>query len=419
MRVLVLAFCALALAAAPAEARSGPCLAPGVDSKCSIWTGRVTFIGDGDTIYVRVDGDTTHSVRFTGVNAMEQTVYSANPAARRGECHAVEATSLVEGLIRRGGGRVRLAAMDASSASRRRWRREVAVKIGGRWRDLGRILLREGLAVWLPNGNEWVWNASYSEVAERAAAAHRGIWNQTACGRGPQDAIPIGLTVNGDADGSDDENVNGEWVRIRNLHPAKPLHLGGWSLRDTAPRHYVFPDWVTIPPGEELTVHVGRGTNTWTELFWGLKKGIFDTANGQRGLGDGAFLLDPQGDMRAWMTYPCRLNCADPYQGKLKVTADSQGVEHVDVRNVGNTTVDLDGYKLSSPPHVYAFGRATTLAPGEELRVQVTGDPEEDSRLVKYWGKPGTILDDHGDVVRLTNLRGVVIDCFAYGAATC
>ena len=422
MRVLVPALCALALgiAAAPAEARSGSCLVPGVQMKCTIWTGKVTYIGDGDTIYVKVDGDTTHSIRFTGVNAMEQTVYSSNPARRRGFCHALAATSRIEGLIRRAGGRVRLAAIDASSASRKRWRRAVAVKIGGRWRDLGRILVSEGLALWLPNGNEWVWNAEYSELAERAAAAHRGIWNPTACGRGPQDSIPLRLDVNGDADGSDDENVNGEWIRIHNLDPVKTLRLGGWYVRDTAPPRYVLPDWVTVPPGEELTVHVGRGTNTFTELFWGLKKGIFDTVgNGQRGLGDGAFLLDPQGDMRAWMTYPCRLNCTDPYQGKLKVTADGQGVEHVDVRNVGTAPVDLDGYKLSSPPHVYAFGRATTLAPGETLRVQVTGDPEEDSRLFKYWGKPGTILDDHGDIVRLTNLRGVVIDCFAYGAATC
>lgn len=423
MRLLLLVLCGLALTApAAAEARSGSCLVPGVKTKCSIWTGKVTYIGDGDTVYVRVNGfdpPRTVSVRFTGINAMEQTVYGSNPAARRGDCHALEATSRLESLIRRGGGRVRLAAMDASSASRSRWRRAVAVKIGGRWRDVNRILVKEGLAVWLPNGNEWVWNASYSALAERAAAAHRGVWNPTACGRGPEDWARLRVEVNGDADGTDQENLNGEWVRIRNLDPVRPVHLGGWSLRDSAPGGYVFPDWTTIPPGETLTVHVGKGTNTWTEQFMGKRGPIFENSTGGRGNGDSALLLDPQGDIRAWSTYPCRLACADPLAGALDVIADPSGRESVTVRNVGKATADLDGYRLWSSPHVYAFPLGTVLAPGEQLMVQVVGDPEEDTRLVKYWGKPGTILNDGGDVVRLTNLRGTVLDCYAFGTATC
>ena len=59
------------------------------------------------------------------------------------------------------------------------------------------------------------------------------------------------------------------------------------------------------------------------------------------------------------------------------------------------------------------------LAPGEKLRVEVVGDPDEDGRLVKYWGKPGPIFNDGGDSIRLTNLRGGLIDCYAFGTATC
>jgi endonuclease YncB( thermonuclease family) len=416
--------CGLALAAAPAaEARSGSCLVPGVKTKCSIWTGKVVYIADGDTVYVDLlhDGsDRVVTVRFTGINAMEQTVYSANPARRRGYCHAVEATNRLEQLIRRGRGVVRLAAIDASSASRKRWRRAVAVRIGGRWRDAQRILLSEGLAVWLPNAEEWIWNASYSTLAERAAAAHRGIWNPTACGRGPEDWARLQVTLNGDADGIDGENLNGEWVRIRNLDPTRPVRLGGWTVRDSAPGGFRLPDWVTITPGEEVTVHVGAGEDTWTELFMGLRRPIFENATGGgHGVGDSALLLDPQGDVRAWTTYPCRLNCADPHQGALKVTADPAGRESVTVRNVGPTAVDLDGYRLWSPPHVYAFPQGSVVGPGEALRVEVVGDPDEDTPLVKSWGKPGPILSDRGDVVRLTNLRGTELDCYAFGAATC
>jgi endonuclease YncB( thermonuclease family) len=406
-----------------AEARSGSCLIPGSPLRCSIWTGRVTSVGDGDTFYVDLVGDGTprlYKVRVTGINAMEQTVYSPIPAARRGECHALEATARLEQLIRRGGGRVRLAALDASSASHRRWRRAVEVKIKGRWRDVGRTLIGEGHAVWLPNSEEWAWNASYSRLAERAAAAHRGIWNPTYCGRGPSDASPLRLTVNSDADGTDDDNENGEWIRIRNLDPVRTVQLGGWMVSDSTPvNRYRLPDWATVTPGETLTIRVGRGTATWTELFWGLGKAIFDNQRADHGLGDGAYLFDPQGDLRAWMTYPCRLACADPAAGALRVAADGTGRESVTVRNVGATAVDLDGYRLVSQPHVYPFGVGTTLAAGQSLTVQTGGDPDEDTRLVKYWGRPGAILRDRGDVVRLTSLRGVEVDCFAFGDATC
>ena len=50
---------ALAVAPAAAEARTGSCLAPGVEALCTVWTGKVTYIGDGDTIYVDVKGDRT------------------------------------------------------------------------------------------------------------------------------------------------------------------------------------------------------------------------------------------------------------------------------------------------------------------------------------------------------------------------
>ena len=85
-----------------AEARSGSCLLPGSPLRCSLWTGRVTYIADGDTFYVDLRGDGArriYTVRVTGINAMEQTVYSAHPWERRGYCHALDATSRLEGAL--------------------------------------------------------------------------------------------------------------------------------------------------------------------------------------------------------------------------------------------------------------------------------------------------------------------------------
>jgi hypothetical protein len=59
------------------------------------------------------------------------------------------------------------------------------------------------------------------------------------------------------------------------------------------------------------------------------------------------------------------------------------------------------------------------LPAGQRMTVDVVGDPDEDTPLRKSWGKSGSILSDGGDVVRLTNLRGVQLDCFAYGSRSC
>ena len=177
----------------------------------------------------------------------------------------------LEQLIRASRWRVRLAALDPGSHSGVRPRRAVAVRIDGRWRDVGTILLAEGHALFLPNRSEWAWNAGYSPIAEQAAAAGAGLWNPTYCGLGPSDASPLRVIVNADADGADEDNLNGEWMRVRNLDTVNEVHLGGWWLRDSALNRYVFPDWATLPPGESLTVYVGKGTDTWTEFFWKRK----------------------------------------------------------------------------------------------------------------------------------------------------
>jgi endonuclease YncB( thermonuclease family) len=417
---LVLAFGA---APAAAQARAGSCLVPGVTERCTVWYGKVTFVGDGDTLYVDVNRDGTRRsvhVRMTGLNATEQYVYTSRVSQRRGECHSLEATARLERLIKRSKGRVRLAAMDPASHSGKRVRRSVAVRLKGRWRDAARILINEGHALWLPNGNEWAWNADYSLLAERAAAKRSNLWNPTYCGIGPSDQSPISVLANADADGADHDFVNGEWIRIRNHDPVNTVHLGGWWVRDSALRRYTFPDWATLPPGETLTVYAGEGTDTWTEFFWNQRGPVFENATGApRWMGDGAYLFDPQGDLRAWMQYPCRENCTDQYAGAVKVSAKFRGREHVKVRNVGGFAVDLEGYRLQSPPYSYPFPRDSVLQPGEEMVIDVLGDPAEDTRLEKHWGEVGAILNNGGDKVRLTNFREVVLDCYTWGSGQC
>ena len=320
--LLVPAVLLVALVPAAQAVRRGPCVPGTKGPKCRVWTGKVMAVADGDTVNARIwengHWSERRDIRLLSLQAMELTDYS-RAHGRKGECHAVAAAERLEFLLQ--GRRVkhrkiRIAAFRASSrtAGRRgRLRRGIAYKSGGHWHDVGAVLMREGHALWDPNGKEWAWNRRYAKLAGRAARDGRGIWDTDSCGAGPRASTPIALGVNWDARHSDGSNVNGEWVRIWNGDPVQPLSLHRWWVRDSALRRYRLPATAVVPPRRSIRVHVGQGNDTATELFWGLSEPIFENLKrGRRAIGDGAYLFDPQGDMRAWQIYPCHAGCAGP-----------------------------------------------------------------------------------------------------------
>jgi micrococcal nuclease len=296
----------LLLVAPAASAATGPCVI-GHPTPCHVWTGKATFIDDGDTIDVDVDGDGTRRVRrirFIGVQAMELSRYSKYASRRRGDCHGVAAADRVEALVRRAHGRVRLAAQDPASHSGARPRRLVALQIGGRWVDAGRILLREGHALWLPNHVEWATNAEYRRLSEEARAAQVRLWDPRGCGAGPQAGITPTMELRYDADGNDFDNVDGEWARVGNPGD-QPLRVAGWWFRDSALRRYTFPSGATVPPHGSVTLYMGRGSSGGDRFFWGLPAPPFENPSyDARSMGDGGYLFDSRGNLRASVVYP-------------------------------------------------------------------------------------------------------------------
>jgi hypothetical protein len=197
---------------------------------------------------------------------------------------------------------VRIAAQDRRSSAGHRIRRSLAVLIDGRWRDAGQTLVAEGHALWLPGSTESAWNPTYSQLSQRAGMLGRRLWDRDSCGGGPAAPASVSMSLNPDAQGNDGENVNGEYAILRN-NATKPLSLRGWWFRDSALRRYVFPSQTTVPARGSIRLRMGKGQRSAFEYFWGLDSPPFE--NG----GDGGYLFDPQGDLRAWVVYPCRFKC--------------------------------------------------------------------------------------------------------------
>ena len=296
----------LALPAADAEGAVGRCLPREDSPRCTFWSGRVTFVADGDTLDVDIAGDGRgpRRVRITGVNAMELTRYSHKPSLRRGECHGVAAAARLEALLRRGRMRVRLAAQNPRSRSGYRLRRQVSTRIGGRWVDAGRVLVGEGHALWMSNHDEWAWNTSYRTLAQQAAVWGERLWDPRGCGHGPAAGADLALRVNYDAPGADAENVSGEWARVSNSS-ALDVPLAGWWFRDSALRRSRFPDSAVLRAHGSVTVRMGRGRDRDDLFHWGLPTPPFENPSyDRRGVGDGGYLFDPRGNLRASAIYP-------------------------------------------------------------------------------------------------------------------
>ena len=307
-----------------------------------------------------------------------------------------------------------------TKGSRGRYRRSVQVKIGGRWVDPALELLRKSLVLWFPNGQEWAWNRQYSQVAAEMAAQGRGIWDPESCGPGPGAGIPLSMKLKWDAQGSDGKAPNEEWARITNLDPTRTLDMHNWWFRDSHLRPRLeFPAGAQIPPGGSIKVHAGRGQHDADSFYWGLGEAPWENVvGGARAMGDGGYLFDPKGNVRAFVQYPCRVNCFEPAAGRVTIQATYRGTEFVTVTNTSSSPVDLSYYEVESVPWFYEFEPFTVLQPGQALVLYIGSGGPQGRAIVKNWGmKP--LLADKKDIVTLRNVLGAPVACHAWGSKKC
>jgi len=76
----------------------------------------------------------------------------------------------------------------------------------------------------------------------------------------------------------------------------KEVSLLNWQIQDQDGHVFTFPA-LTIFKGGNVNIFTRKGTSTVVDLYWGLDEAIWQA-------GEKAFLLDPQGEVKAVYTIP-------------------------------------------------------------------------------------------------------------------
>lgn len=424
------------------------------------WTVRVIKVNDGDTIDVdsNFDGRIDYKVRLIGINTAEgHWKYSKALRKRiwvtpeKPKCHSWTAYLRLRKLVE--GKKVILKAQSATSigADNRKLRYVHRISDG---KDLNALMLREGRAVAYPNEKEKARNALYNRIAKSAANRKIGMWNPFACrDDGPYAGSPTAyLRVRPRWVVEGDKQLNNEYVRIENTHQTMDVTLTGWVLRESSSRYYFFNSGVKVLAGGSITVHSGSGVDdtdsvtptlhkhvyaknargSWGSLsqavFGQERSGIYGRKHASRPgfrdslpvQGDGAYLYDPDRDLRAYSTFPCitstNKTCADPKLNASKVRvevnwAGSNDAESVEIKNISGAEISLDGYVIDSWPYNTEIRPGTKLQAGETLVVNNgpgSGGLDQGwngpSNADMFWCKEG----DRNDYLELRRLEGHV-----------
>jgi len=361
----------------------------------------VTHVLDGDSFHIE---GSSIPIRVLGINTNETS---------DGGCHATPAKERLAELIE--GKTVTLSADDLSVVFPGGHPGDPSrpgrfVDMGSI--DVGKIMLSESLALPYAHGSETSRNNKYLNAAASARILGQGIWNPEACGSGPDQEIELDLEVRWDAEGDDSQNVNGEWIDIIN-NGSRTISLTGWRLRDPSTRFYIFPTGSEIPAGEIMRIHIGSGTDTVLEKYWGLSAPIFTNDIDQ-----GTYLIDPDNDIRAVFEYSCRVNCTSGLEGKVSIVVnyDAEGDdrlnpngEWVDLKNLTGSTIELYGYLLDA---YYQFEPEHHINPNSSIRIYVGQGTDTETTL--YRGRTTALFPNSGGTMGFRRTDNVLIDSYTW-----
>lgn len=219
-------------------------------------TARVVSVYDGDTVTL----DNGDKVRLRWVNT---------PERRPPEAYADEAKHLTERIVL--GREVRLLVQEGET--RDGYGRLLAGLQTDRY-NLSIRLLEEGyghLFIIPPEDTDM---APFLAAQQSARDALRGIWSTDRY----QGALHI-TSFHADARGPDEQNVNGEYMRVCNVTTG-PVDLLGFTLVADGRQRFELPHMV-LPPGHTVLIHSGHGVHqtdpaSQMHVYLGLPRPLWD-----------------------------------------------------------------------------------------------------------------------------------------------
>lgn len=96
--------------------------------------------------------------------------------------------------------------------------------------------------------------------------------------------------IHADADGNDHDNLNDEYVVLKNSGN-DAVDIAGWTISDDSGHTYRVPSGVSMKPGATLTLYSGAGSNSASKLYWGSVSAVWN--NG----GDTIIVRNAAGDV--------------------------------------------------------------------------------------------------------------------------
>ena len=241
----------------------------------------IVSITDGDTLDVEQQDGTVRTVRLIGINTPERT-----------ECFSSEATASLTALTPPGSG----AGMTADVSDEDDFGRLLRyLWVGGM--SVNGELVSRGAAISRRYPPDTSMASEFEDLQKQAREGELGIWSPTACGpRADANLFIVG--INHDPPGDDTNNLNEEWIQIRN-EGAGPVDLSGWTLRDeSSSNRFSFPTSFVLAAGEVATIRSGCGDNFGTDLYWCSNRAAIWNNDG-----DTAFLVDPSGNINTSHQY--------------------------------------------------------------------------------------------------------------------
>ncbi|MEX0863905.1 MAG: lamin tail domain-containing protein [Acidimicrobiia bacterium] len=241
----------------------------------------VLSITDGDTMVVSFVDGTADTVRLIGINTPEG-----------GECWA-EPASIALATLAPGGSQVGLTTDVSDRDQFDRLLRYVWVGS----MSVNEELVRRGAGISRRYPPDTSLAPRFESAQIDAQADQLGLWAPDACGPPVEADLRI-VDLVYDAPGNDNDNLNEEWIRVRN-NGLNLVDLSGWGIKDeSASNRYAFPLGFSLGPGETVTVYSGCGDDFGTNLFWcSVGSAIWNND------GDTAFLTDPNGNVHATRSF--------------------------------------------------------------------------------------------------------------------